>query len=271
MHPVASQVGGFTKLPTQEEIDTLRKRLQEAQEDAYETAKLFLKLKHPKFSRESEYFSVYNDTDYGLLRGNMQSQKNKFKQQDYAKYLSEYHVYHATAKFVAKEGKAYMVGALARLNNSYKFLSKNAKKIINEAKIKFPITNPFMTNAAQAIELVHYVDRGAEICRKLKIKEEKPIKPEYKKGRGIAAIEAPRGVLWHDYEVNENGVITKANIIAPTTQNLANMEEDIKNYLPTLLKLPEKQIVLEIEKLIRAYDPCFSCSTHFLKVTWNKK
>ncbi|MFC1723751.1 Ni/Fe hydrogenase subunit alpha [Nanoarchaeota archaeon] len=271
MHPVSAQVGGFKKLPPQEDVDNMRRRLQEAQQDSQATAKVFGKLKVPKFERETEYFSVYSDTSYGMLYGDMSSQDNKFRQDDYQKYLQEYHVYYATAKFVVKKDKPYMVGALSRLNNSYRFLSKNAKKVVNEAKVKFPIHNPFMQNFAQAVELVHYTDRAMEICRKLKVVDEEPVEVKYRKGRGIAAVEAPRGVLWHDYEVNDKGDITKANIITPTCQNLANMEEDIKAYLPGLLKLPEKKLVLEIEKLIRSYDPCFSCSTHFLKLKVNRK
>ncbi|HII72472.1 TPA: Ni/Fe hydrogenase subunit alpha [Candidatus Woesearchaeota archaeon] len=271
MHPVSAQVGGFLKIPTQEEIDNLRRLLQDAQADALETARRFAKLKVPKFEKDTEYFSVYDDTAYGMLHGSMASQENKFKQDEYQKYLSEYHVYYATAKFVSKKDKPYMVGALSRMNNSYKFLSKNAKKVISEAKVKFPLNNPFMINFCQAVELVHYVDRAIEICRKLKVKQEDPVPVEFRKGRGISAVEAPRGVLWHDYEVNAKGEIIKANIITPTCQNLHNMEEDIKAYLPALLKLPENKLVLEVEKLIRAYDPCFSCSTHFLKVKWEKK
>jgi coenzyme F420-reducing hydrogenase alpha subunit len=96
------------------------------------------------------------------------------------------------------------------------------------------------------------------------------VKP--KKARGIAAVEAPRGILFHDYTFDEKGFLEKANIVTPTAQNLRNMEEDIKAYLELLLKeeKPKDEIVLEIEKLIRAYDPCFSCSTHFLDVTWKE-
>ncbi|MBW2996759.1 nickel-dependent hydrogenase large subunit, partial [Candidatus Woesearchaeota archaeon] len=110
-----------------------------------------------------------------------------------------------------------------------------------------------------------------EICRKIKIHKDKPVEMKFKKSRGIGVVEAPRGILIHDYEINDKGDIIRANIITPTCQNLLNMQEDIRAYLPSLLKLGEKKIVLEIEKLIRAYDPCFSCSVHFLRVKWEKK
>jgi len=193
------------------------------------------------------------------------------KKADYIEYLEEYHEPYSTCNFVVKKDKRYMVGSLARLNNNYRFLSKNAKKIANDAKLKFPVHNPFINNLAQAIELVHSVDRAVEICRKLKVKEEKRASFHFKKCRGVGVGEAPRGILIHDYEINEKGDIVKANIITPTCQNLLNMQEDVRAFLPTVLKLPEKKIILEIEKLIRAYDPCFSCSAHFLKVKWERK
>ena len=271
MHPVSAQVGGMLKLPEQEQIDNLRRQLQDAQADALATAKLFIKIKIPKFENETEYFSLSDGVNYPTLYGDLVSQSGRFKKEEYSKYLEEYHEQYSTSNFVVKKDKAYMVGSLARLNNNYRYLSKNAKKLLSTAKVSFPIKNPFMNNIAQAIELVHCIDKAIELCRKLKIQEESPIEVKFRKSRGIGITEAPRGILIHDYEINDKGEITKANIITPTCQNLLNIQEDIRAYLPSLLKLNEKSIVLEIEKLIRAYDPCFSCSAHFLRVNWEKK
>ncbi len=271
MHPVSAQVGGMTKLPTQEQIDDLRRKLQESQTDAIATGKLFAKIKNPSFENETEYFSLYDGETIPILDGDLVSQESKFKKNEYPDYLEEYHEPYSTANFVVKKDKKYMVGSLARLNNNFRFLSKNAKKIVADTKIKFPVHNPYMNNIAQAIELVHSVDRAVEICRKLKIQEETPLdlrQLKFKKARGIGVGEAPRGTLVHDYEINDKGDITKANIITPTVHNLLNMQEDIRVLLPSLLKLPENKLILEIEKLIRAYDPCFSCSSHFLRVKW---
>ncbi|MFH1063759.1 MAG: Ni/Fe hydrogenase subunit alpha [Candidatus Woesearchaeota archaeon] len=268
LHPVSVQVGGMTKLPEQEQIDLLRRNLQDAQADVLAVADLFSKLKNPEFEAETEYFSLYDGEGYPTLQGDLVSQSTRFTKDNYMKYLQEYHESYSTANFVVKKDKPYMVGALARLNNNYKFLSKNAKKLVNDAKLKFPVLNPFMNNFAQAVELVQTVDRLIELCRKIKIVEEAPVEMKFRKSRGVGAVEAPRGMLFHDYEINEKGEITKANIITPTCQNLLNMQEDIRDFLPSVLKLGEKQIVMEIEKLIRSYDPCFSCSAHFLEVKW---
>jgi coenzyme F420-reducing hydrogenase alpha subunit len=271
MHPVSAQVGGMLKFPDQEQVDELRRRLQESQQDAAATAKLFTHLKPPQFDNETEYFSLNDGITVPTTHGDLVSQTTRFKKSEYPSYLEEYHEPYSTANFVVKKEKKYMVGSLARLNNNYRYLSKNAKKFVTDAKVRIPIKNPFMNNFAQAVELVHTIDRAIEICRKIKIKEETPAEVRFKKSRGIGIVEAPRGILIHDYEINDKGEITKANIITPTCQNLLNMQEDIRAFLPSLLKLSEPKIVLEIEKLIRAYDPCFSCSSHFLRVKWSKK
>lgn len=270
MHPVSAQVGGMLKFPEQEQIDELRRRLQESQQDAAATAKLFTKLKNPTFDNETEYFSLSDGVSYPTIHGDLVSHSTSFKKADYPEYIKEYHEPYSTSNFVVKKDRKYLVGSLARLNNNYRFLSKNAKKFLTDAKVKMPIKNPLMNNFAQAVELVHTIDRAIDICRKLKIKEETPAEVKFRKSRGIGIVEAPRGILIHDYEINEKGEITKANIITPTCQNLLNMQEDIRAYLPSLLKMSEQKIVLEIEKLIRAYDPCFSCSSHFLRVNWKR-
>lgn len=270
MHPISAQVGGFVKLPAQEDIDSMRKELQTVQSDAVATAKLISGLKCPNFENETEYFSLFDGQGYPMLYGDLVSKTRKFKKDKYPDYVNEYCEPYASAKFAIKEDKPFMVGALARLNNNYRYLSKNAKKVVSECKLKFPISNPFFINIAQAIELVHYVDRAIDICRKLKVVDEEKQEIEFKKGRGIGVVEVPRGLLWHDYEINDKGTILKANIMTPTSQNILNMQEDIRAFVPTVLKKKEDQIITEVERLIRAYDPCFSCSAHFLKVKFDR-
>ena len=142
---------------------------------------------------------------------------------------------------------------------------------MKNSSLKLPNYNPFYNNLAQALELVHCVEQSLSILQELPLEQEKvahfkdiPVR----EGHGIAAIEVPRGVLWHEYTIDKNGIITFANIVTPTVQNLQPLEDDIKAFVPTVLHLSKEKVVLEIEKLIRSYDPCFSCSTHFLKVKW---
>jgi len=271
MHPVSAQIGGFLKIPDKKAVPEIRKALEKSKKDAEITAQLFSKIKYPKFESKTEYFSLCTGKSYPLMYGNLKSGNSSFQVYEFGSYLREYHEPYTTSNFVVKKGKAYMVGALARMNNNVKFLSKNTQKLLKKSKIQFPNYNPFINNYCQALELVHYIDYALDVCKKLRLREEKPLEIKPVQGHGIAAIEVPRGILWHEYEINESGKIEMANIITPTCQNLLNMENDIREYLPHVIHKKKEQIVLEIEKLIRSYDPCFSCSTHFLDVSWEEK
>jgi len=264
IHSVTCVVGGFSKIPSKSEMKELLERIKDAKNDAIETAKLFTKLRYPKFERKTHYFALTKPKQYAILDGSIASTKSKIKTKDYEKHFKEHIMPYSTAKFcIAKEGS--MVGALARININRKSLGYNAKKLL---KLKTPCYNAFMNNVCQAVEIVHLIETSIKMIEGLKLKEEPLplIKPKAR--RGISATEAPRGLLFHDYQFDKNGIVKSANIITPTSQNLKNIEEDIKEFLPTILKKKEKEIILDLEKLIRAYDPCISCSTHFLEVNW---
>ncbi|MBW3012072.1 Ni/Fe hydrogenase subunit alpha [Candidatus Woesearchaeota archaeon] len=267
VHPFTCIPGGFSRMPDEKELKSLLKRLKAAKKDVIETAKMFNSLNYPKFERETQHFAL-QPKEYGYLSGKIICVgKACVPTVDYLTHFDERIKLGSTAKFVTADGKEYMVGSLPRINLNYDKLTKDAKKLVNW---KVPSYSPFLNNAAQGVELVHAVDRCIEILSSLKLKNENPkvIKP--KAGRGIGVTEAPRGILFHDYTFDKNGFLTKANIITPTAQNLKNIELDIKAFLPHLLGSNKNrdQIIIEIEKLIRSYDPCISCSAHFLKVDW---
>jgi len=269
MHQVTATYGGFLKLPTKDQLLALADRVKELKKDSVETAKLFLSLKQRELVNDCEYFSLYEKKDYPMLDGPLVSQNSKFNKDKYLDYFKEYHNPYSTANFVSKNDKSFMTGALSRMNNAFDKLSKDAKKVAKD--LKFPIHNPFYNNVGQAIELVDALDQVIKICTNLNPKSEKLPEPKLKASRGVGAVEVPRGTLFHDYTLNKEGVIEHANIITPTALNLKNMDDNIREFIPTVLHLKkEEKINLEIEKLIRAYDPCFSCSTHFLKVNWKK-
>ena len=163
-----------------------------------------------------------------------------------------------------------MVGALARVNNNFNQLSPLSKQTAEALGFKPVCYNPFMNSVAQVIETPHCVeDSIAVIDQLLKagLKQE-PIKVKPKAGRGVGAVEVPRGILFHDYTYDENGILQKANLIIPTNQNHANIEDDMKALVPVMLKAGKEQdtIAHSLEVLVRAYDPCISCSTHMLNV-----
>ncbi len=262
LHPVSATIGGFLKIPKQEALRKMEKELEAVKQDAMDTVETFSGIRYPDFVRKTEHFSLYKKGEYAILDGDLNSEGNLFYQREYDKYIKEYHEPYSNANFVVKEGKSYMVGALSRLINNEEFLSRSARRA-HALELR---SNPFLNNYAQSVELVHHIDAALDICRGLTSKEEKPVKAPPGKGYGVSAFEAPRGTLFHEYVLDSHGKILKANIITPTAQYLRNMEDDLREYISTIAGRPRKVIISEAEKLIRAYDPCFSCSTHFLEV-----
>ena len=268
LHPVSATIGGWLKLPSQKDIEELGKRLKSVKDDAVSTCRLFFQLEYPDFQSDTECFSLVDKNSYAVLDGKFSSETSSFDRHNYREFLNEYHKPYSTANFVVRSSHRYMVGALSRLNNNHSKLGKDAKKMLRSSKIRLPSKNPFLNNIAQAIELVHCIDEAASICKSLEIRHEEAPKLQPKLGTGVAAIEVPRGTLWHEYTIDSNGIIKNANIITPTAQNLLNIQEDIRKFVPSIMRLKKEKIVAQIEKLIRGYDPCFSCSSHFLEVNW---
>ncbi|MBW3014067.1 nickel-dependent hydrogenase large subunit, partial [Candidatus Woesearchaeota archaeon] len=238
--------------------------------DFVDTVKLFAKLKYPKFQKCVDYYSLTNK-HYNILNGKIIGMKCNeictIPIDDYEKHMKEYFQEHSTAEFVVMEGRTYMVGALPRLNHNFKLLDK---KILSMLPFHFPSDNPFHNVPAQAVEMLVTVDRAIEILEKLKLKSEKPKKIKVKAATGIGVSEAPRGLLFHRYTFDKDGACQSANITTPTSQNLRCMQEAIKEFLPNILDRKKEEIKLEIEQLIRSYDPCISCSTHFLELNWEE-
>ncbi len=267
MHPVCAQVGGFSRLPDKRKLSQAVSELKALRPEAMKIAEIFGSLKYPEFDKKKSYGSLASEKGYPLVSGDIQIGSLKFKPNDYRDYVLESTKPYSTSKYSLFKGESFMVGALSRINNNLPRLSDNAKVAISRSNIKFPDNNTFANNFAQAVELVHCVDRAIEIIENLGLRKEswdpKELKP--KDGRGVGAVEAPRGVLFHDYTLSK-GLIQSANIVTPTAQNLNSIEDDVKAFLPGILEEDEKTIVAELEKMVRAYDPCCSCSVHFLDV-----
>lgn len=270
IHPIAPTIGGFLHIPKQENLDEIKKRLVAAEEDVMETAKLVAKLPQPDFKRATRYMCIVKDDQFGMSQGDINVSGKIFKQEQLHEFTKEYHERFSTANFVVTEDHSYSVGALARVNNNKEKLSENTQKFIKDHKLEFPTDNPFYNNVCQALELIHYRDECIKVLDSFKVQPESIVDIKLKDSHGIAANEAPRGTLFHEYKLDKTGTITYANIITPTAQSLRNINEDVAAYVQQMLdaNTSKDKMVLEIEKLIRAYDPCFSCSSHFLKVNW---
>ena len=272
-HPVSMAVNGFTKLPDVDDFRAMRDRMKEAVADVEETVALLKSLDLPKFERETEFIALKCSDEYAFYDGQIASTDGKLvDEHEYLSMTNEYAVPHSTAKFAKASRDSYMVGALARVNNNYDLLSPIAKWGAEEMGLKPVCHNPFMNNVAQVVEVAHAVEDGIRIMDELLERgfdDDEDRSVTVKAGRGVAAVEVPRGVLYHDYTIDDDGRITNANCVIPTNQNFANMELDMKALVPQLLDRPEEEIRLMLEMLMRAYDPCISCSVHLLDVAFD--
>jgi len=281
IHPISCIVGGFTKLPHPKDLDAMHSLLQGMQPDMDATVDLALQLKFPEFERETEYVGLVNDEPgYPLIRGDIGSSDCKrISKNDYRKATNEFIVEHSSAKYTRLSRESYAVGALARTNLNFDKLCAGAKMVANAAGYKIPIHNPYLNTVAQLIECVQCLDHAIGIVEYfmehgirqeelmlvgLNEKHTLPVKA----GNGVGAVEAPRGTLYHNYETDDRGIIKNANCIIPTAQNINNIEHDMKKLIPRILDKTEQEITLALEMLVRAYDPCISCSAHFLDVRY---
>ena len=269
-HPIAMAVGGFTHLPTIKELLAMKERLIAAREDMDETIALLKPLPWPQFERETEYVSLKKDDEYAYIDGLIATTDGfTYELPDYRKVTNETCMPHSTAKHCKHNRDSYMVGALARFNNNYNQLHPRAKEAASEFGMKPIVTNTFLNSAAQAVEMVHCVEDSILLIDQLVdrgIEEEPLYQFQGKGGEGVGSCDVPRGILFHNYIIDDDGLIEGANCIIPTGQNYANMEADMRALVPQILDRPQTEITLMMEMLIRAYDPCISCSTHFLNV-----
>jgi len=270
-HPLSCQVGGFAKLPNLNDLKALRKRLVDAYTDLDVVLGLFKTLTIPDFVRQTEYIALRDAREYAIISGQIaSSDAPTVSINDYLGVTNEFCVPQSTAKYTRNKRDAYMVGALARFNLNFKQLSPRAKKVAKELGLNAPCYNPYMITVAQLIETYHVVDDSIGVIDQILQKgvKEESNKVKVKAGRGVGAVEAPRGILFHEYTYDDKGLITKANCIIPTNQNHNNIQKDLEALVPTILDKPQEEIRLKMEMLVRAYDPCVSCSTHSFDITF---
>lgn len=273
-HPISMVPGGYMKLPTAGDLKKLRDHIASFETDVQATVDLFATLTPPAFQRETEYESITHPDEYAFFAGDlMTSDGDKVDEHDYGEIIHETVVEHSSAKHVRNKRESLMVGALARFNNNHAGLLPEAKEAAGKLGLAAPETNPFHNNTAQIVETVHcYYDilRLLDSLVEAGIRDEKPplAWPEGRSGEGVGVVEVPRGTLVHHYEYDEKGIVTGANLVIPTNQNLANIEADFRAWIPQLVRdgKSQEEIAHLLEMLVRAYDPCISCSAHLVEV-----
>ena len=266
-HPVSLVVGGVSKAPDRKELEELKLAIGRRLDDVNTAVDLLKTLKMPDFSRETEFVSLKGKSAYPWIGGDLVSSDGVVKpENDYLAMTNEYKEDFTTSKFTKLSRASFAVGALARYNNNYTLLQKQAKEAASELGL-YPVShNPFMNNVAQLVEICHVMLESMEIIDELLDDGLDKTCAAYKvrAGRGIGAVEVPRGILYHDYRIDKNGKIEKANCIIPTTQNNANIHHDLAELVRQQVRLGagDREITKLSEMLVRAYDPCISCSVH---------
>ena len=274
-HPQRLIPGGFSKIPSMKELTSLRKKLQDSIPNLQAVAELIKSLagKLPNFKRETEYIALSDPGEYALYDGKLASSDTESAPvKEYLSFTNEYIVPQSTAKWAKHVRESYMVGALARLNINYKRLSPMAQKTAEKFNLSQMNYNPYMNNIAQLVEIVHSFEDSIRLINELEAAGLQT-QPDYNKpdikvkaGTGVGAVEVPRGILFHDYTYNDKGICTKANCVIPTNQNHGNIQQDMNALVPQIAEKTQKEIELTLEMLVRAYDPCISCSTHVTKI-----
>lgn len=269
-HPQRLIPGGMAKLPTVEELKALRKQLADSVPMLQAAADLLAAVagKIPDFTRETEYVGLVSPAEYALYWGEVGTTMDKRRPARFYKDVThEYSVPQSTAKWAKNMVDSYMVGALARYNLNYKQLHPLATKVAKQLGLTGPSYNPYMNSVAQVVEVVHSVEDSLMLIDGLLTKglKQEPyprIKP--RAGRGVGAVEVPRGILFHAYEYDDQGRILNADCVIPTNQNHGNIQKDLEALVPQISGKTEAEIELLTSMLVRAYDPCISCSTHLI-------
>lgn len=270
IHAPFPTVGGFLKLPDPTKFSDLIAKLEKIRPQVIRGIKTFYDWKI-NLTRNSDYLALRNDKSFDFIDGwVVNTSGKKVPEENFHDFLKSVVIPYTQAEgYVFSDGhEDYLVGALARLNFNKDLLNSRTKKDVEQYLDVFPSNNVHHNNLAQAIEILQCVDEAIDILKNLSIRQEKPQRPKARAGVGVGVIEAPRGILYHMAKVDEQGIIIDYDVIVPTAQNQINIENDLKKYFNENLDKDEITLKLEAEKIIRAYDPCMSCATNFLKIDW---
>ena len=269
VHPVNACVGGFYRWPDSSSLKALLPELEWGLEAAKETVRWSLTLPYPDLEIDYEFVAIHHPEEYGVMRGDViSSTGKKTSVADYEMRYFEEHVQRSNALHGhTANGGTYLVGPLARLNMNHAQLLPAAQAALSEAKLNLPLKNPYKSLIARAIELVNFYEEAIQL-----INNYLPAGPAHaalviKAGEGCGMSEAPRGLLYHRYKIDEQGKVTFAKIVHPTAKNLPRIEADLMVLAPKLIDMQQDLATITAEHLVRSYDPCISCATHFLNLS----
>jgi len=269
IHPVSPRVGGFSKAPRRRDLEAFLPRLAWALEQMPGIADFVASLPAPAFPRPVEMVSMVNEGEYPMNEGSMASTDGRrWTFEEYETVTNEVHVEHSNAlhSVMADTQTPYFLGPLARVNLNAERLTPVARECAERAGLHVPEVDPFFSMAARVVETALAIEESVRIIEGYVPPDPPMATAKPRAGRAMWATEAPRGTLYHRYDVAQDGTILQAKIVPPTSQNLRHMEEDLRLFVPDVLDRPDEELTRLCEMVVRNYDPCISCATHFLRL-----
>ncbi|MEO1440784.1 MAG: Ni/Fe hydrogenase subunit alpha, partial [Chloroflexota bacterium] len=273
IHPINVRVGGFYRVPRKREMQELAEKLKWAREAAVKLVRWTATLPFPTFEQDYEFVAMRHPDEYPFNEGRLVSNRGlDIDISDYDNHFEEMHVEHSTSLHsVLRERDAYFVGPLARYNLNYEQLSSDVRDLARELGFEPPLLNPFKSIVVRSLETLYACDEALRIIEQYEVPHHPSVQVPPRAGTGYGCSEAPRGILYHRYTMNEEGIIEDACIVPPTSQNQKTIENDLWHFAEMAIDLPQDRLTWQCEQAIRNYDPCISCSTHFLKLELDRE
>ncbi len=272
VHPVNVRVGGFHRLPTSAELQAVRPHLASALEDVLAAVPMLAGFDFPDFEQPYVYMALDAGDDYPLESGRLTTSTGlDLPVSAFGDHVVEEHVEHSNALHARFHGDPFVVGPLARYSLHYDALSPMAKEVAAAAGLQSQCRNPFRSILVRAVELAYALEESLRIIDGWQAPAAPAIEVPVRAGVGHGATEAPRGLLYHRYRIDDDGSILQATIVPPTSQNQLAVEGDLRAFVQERLDMPDAELSLQCETAIRNYDPCISCATHFLELRMDRR
>jgi sulfhydrogenase subunit alpha len=266
VHPINVKVGGWYRAPRKAELAPLVPKLERAREIALDAVRITSGFEFPNYEQDYELVALDEPGEYPIDRGRIASNRGlDIAVADYEEHFAEEHVEWSNAlhsQIIARG--SYLCGPLARFALAAGRLSPVARDAAREAGLEPTERNPFKSIVVRSVELVYAADEALRIIAEYEEPDAPAVEFEPRAGVGHGCTEAPRGILYHRYEIDDEGTILDAKIVPPTSQNQRTIEEDLRGVVERSLDMPDEELTIRCEQTIRNYDPCISCATHFL-------
>ena len=273
IHPINVKVGGFYKVPDKKEFSALAEELKWARDAALDTVRWVATFSFPELDRDYEFVALRHPDEYPFNEGRLVSNKGlDIAIREYDQNFIEEHVSHSNAlQSRLKERNSYFVGPQARYNLNFHMLSPMAQEAARSGGLGPVCRNPFQSIIVRSVEMVYACDEALRIIENYEMPDPPAVKVEPRVSTGYGCTEAPRGICYHRYRLDDRGVIVDAKIVPPTSQNLKTIEVDLGQFVQSHLVIQKDRLQWQCEQAVRNYDPCISCATHFLKLSLERE